>query len=60
LHWMSFLILRWRIGLALLLTPRYERWTNTSTESSSLPPSGLLLVATDLAESRLRSGEEEV
>src|SRR6266568_1401191 len=47
LHLMTFLILRRRVGLAPLLTPRYARWTNTSTENSNLPQSGLLLVATD-------------
>src|SRR6516225_46365 len=59
-QWMSFLILRWSIGLAPLLIWRPENLMPTSMRSSKLPSSGRLLVATDQALSRLQSGEEEV
>src|SRR5215471_2936201 len=58
LPWMSFLILRWRIGLAPLLIWRPSTLMSTSTKSWNLPSSGRLLVATDLARMRLQSGED--
>src|SRR5215831_3959976 len=47
LQWTSFLMLRWKIGIAPLLIWKPQNLMPTSTESSNLPSSGLLLVATD-------------